>query len=150
MVKTVRYLSNSNGGNWEGIEMDFLRRGLKVLLAIGVLSIVYLMWGNSTCKLKLQIGDVNKFVELCKVEADAMKQAGVELVDGRECACSLRFLSPQFITLRQDNIMDIQLRGGFAHKGLLVDIDKNERPSLSHAKFGTRKILARVYLYSEL
>ena len=130
--------------------MDFLRRGLKVLLAIGVLSIVYLMWGNSTYKLKLQIGDVNKFVELCKVEADAMKQAGVDLVDGRECAYSLRFLSPQFITLKQDNIMDIKLRGGFAHKGLLVDIDKNERPSLSHARFRTRKILARVYLYSEL
>ncbi len=46
--------------------------------------------------------------------------------------------------------MDIQLRGGFMHKGLLVDLGVIERSTISHPRFRTRKIQSRIYLYSEL
>ena len=96
-----------------------------------------------------EVCDPGKFVEVCRAEVEAMRKSGVECVDGRQYAGPLRSLAPQILLIRQSDILDIQLKGGFSHKGLLVDVGEAERQSVSHPRFKTSRIMNRVYLYDE-
>lgn len=134
--------------------MVFLLHGRRVIfIVVALVVVIFWVWQNSTYRLRqkiLDIGDADRFVDICRSEAMAMKLSGVELVDGRQNHGPLKALSPQIIAINKGNLFCIQLRGGFAHKGLLVDIGEEEMPTVVHARFKTRKIMNRVYLYSEL
>ena len=128
-------------------------RNITLLAVLALFPFSIVIWRNSDSRLKLQISEIGGsecLVTICRDVSQTMKCRGVEFVDGRKYIGPLRKFSPQFIHLLRENLMDIQLRGGFMHKGLLVDLGVIERSTISHPKFRTRKIQSRIYLYSEL
>lgn len=128
-------------------------RNITLLTVLALLPFSIVIWRNSDSRLKLQISEIggsDGLVTICRDASQTMKCRGVGSVDGRKYIGPLRKFSPQIIRLLRENLMDIQLRGGFMHKGLLVDLGEIERSTVSHSKFRTRKIQSRIYLYSEL